>query len=171
MNQTQNSPLKKWVKLTVENTENTLTKSLFNAILLNGKAFDVFSSWFLLVTGAIFTLLVPNFEAIKHIVDSFTITLFLFLMIASVIFGVIAKYCSITIEVLYNISKAVEKDFPQILTDFENEKEKIEEVAKQNKEIVEINIDLKKVMRPLIQQFPKLYHRFFWKSFEAEAGL
>ena len=167
MNKIQNTSLENWAKLTVENTEKTLTKSLFNAILLNSKTFDIFSSWFLLVTGAMFTLLVSNLEPIRCIVDSFTITLFLFSMLASAIFGVIAKYCSIMIEILYNISKTLEKDFPQILSTFEIEKEKIEDMAKQSKKQIEVNINLEKVMRPVIEQYPKLFHRFFWKSVEA----
>ena len=166
MNETENPSLENWAKLTIENTERTLTNSIFNAFLLNSKSFDIFSSWFLLITGAIFTLLVSNLEAIKHIVTPFTIILFFCLMIASAIFGVIAKYCSIMIEILYSIPKAIEKDFPRILDGFENEKEKIIEVAKQSKKQIEVNIDLKKVMQPFIEQFPKLLHRHFWKSFE-----
>jgi len=166
MNERQNTPLENWARLTVENTENTLTKSLFNAILLNSKTFDIFSSWFLLITGAIFTLLISNLEAIRDIVDSFTISFFLFSMLASAIFGVIAKYCSIIIEILYNISKTVEKNFPQILNDFENEKEKIEKVAKESNKKIEVNINIEKALRPLIEQFPKLFHKFFWNSFE-----
>lgn len=54
MNQIQQSKhLKNWAKITVENTQTNLTKSLFDAILLNSKSFDTFSSWFLLVTPAL----------------------------------------------------------------------------------------------------------------------
>lgn len=166
MNETENPYLENWTKLVVENTERTLTNSLFNAFLLNSKTFDIFSSWFLLITGAIFTLLVSNLEAIKHITTPFTIMFFFYLMMASAIFGVIAKYCSIMIGILYSVSKAIAEDFPKILGDFENEKEKIAEVAKLSKKQIEVNIDLKKVLQPFIEQFPKLLHRHFWKSAE-----
>lgn len=166
MDETENLYLQNWVKLLVENAERTLTNSLFNAFLLNSKTFDIFSSWFLLITGAIFTLLVSNLEAIKLIATAFTILSFFYLMMASAIFGVIAKYCSIMIGILYSVSKAIAEDFPKILGNFENEKGKIVEVAKQSQKQIEVNIDLKKVLQPFIEQFPKLLHRRFWKSFE-----
>lgn len=158
--------LKKWTNNLIEDTERNLSKEVFKSILLNNRSMDIFSSWILLISGATFTLVIPNLESIKNLIGLINIQTFLYLMLISSIFGILAKYCFIIADIFFNVTIALESRFPQIINKFESEKTKIINIANQNSlSIKNIEIDAKRVMQPIIDQFPKIYHRFMWKVF------
>jgi hypothetical protein len=167
MNEQKQAYLKNWASILTDNTERDLSKEAFKSMLLNSRSWDIFSSWILLISGATFTLIIPNLELLKNLMSLVNIKFFLLLLLGSSVFGVIAKYFSTAIEVLLNITIAVEGQFLQILNRFETEKTKIENSAKQDNLEINVEIDIKRVVQPIINQFPKFYHRFLWKALEA----
>ncbi len=166
MNGQKISYLENWASSLIENTERELSRELFRSMLLNSRSWDIFSSWILLVTGATFALIIPNLESLKNLVSLINIKLFLFLLLGSSVFGIIAKYFSTIIEVLLNITVAIESQFLQILNRFETEKTNIENSAKQSALEINVEIDIKRVIQPIVDQFPKIYHHFIWKALE-----
>jgi hypothetical protein len=145
-------------------TEEELTKELFKSSLLNIKAWDQFSSLLLLILGAVLALIIPNLSAIKDIMCLSSIRWVLFLLLMSSISGLAAKYYFAAAHAVSGVTVTLENEFPKILSKFNAKKKELELMAPEEK--VNININVKAVIQPIIDQYPKFCHKFLWKLFE-----
>ncbi|MCF7872874.1 MAG: hypothetical protein K9L80_01535 [Candidatus Omnitrophica bacterium] len=150
----------------IKNTEDDITRELFRSLLSHSKSWDNFSSWILLISGSTFALIIPNLNSLKNLVSPINMQWILLLLLISSFFGVIAKYFSKLIEGLFGVTSTLENQLPIVIKKYKKEKNKIDNLAQKNNVNIKTDIDLKKVMQTIVNQFPKIYHKFMWNSFE-----
>jgi hypothetical protein len=153
-------------KITKKNAESKLIKMLLKEILKTSPILDKFSTLLLIGVGATASLMIANLEKILPIIGQVNFKDSIYLLVVSILFGVLAKikffYCQIALAINENL----ENQMVTILEEHDNNKEEIKNLDKDNNLKIDIDIDIVSVIQEFNKAFPRFTHRQLFQEFK-----
>ncbi|MDH5573084.1 MAG: hypothetical protein OEY89_15085, partial [Gammaproteobacteria bacterium] len=155
--------LDNWAGITVENTERDLSKSIISSIISSNAVFDKFNTWLLAGTGVTIALVISNIDKLSQLNNAGigTYKNSIYILLASVILGLFAKAISVQIQTHLKIEENLKHVVKEIYKKHDRESEKIENMAKENKLVIETEINVYNVIKPIIDSMPSYLAKKF----------
>src|SRR3989344_2996187 len=153
--------LAEWNRLNIQNAEKGMVSVIFENIIESTRFFDTYSTWLTVGTGAAAALLLTN---VGKILPYLTATGFKssgFLLMLSLLFGVLSKFFAIQCQVADAQSESKTNRIGNVLKPFYEQVEKIEEAAAVQGGALGAEPRLGGVLTPLFKPFSKLVGLFF----------
>jgi hypothetical protein len=151
----ENSLHKQAAKFVLD-TEQSLAKVLFLALLSHSPTLDRFSSGMFILVGAVFALIVPNLSTIVDLTSPETAKWFMLLLLLGSLCGIAQKFLAVSIAFRVQIADEIETKFRENFAKAEVEERRILQAAEALRVPVATVIDLKRVVEMLISTYPKM---------------
>jgi len=134
---------------------------IFENIIESTRFFDTYSTWLTVGTGAAAALLLTNVGKILPYLTATGFKISGFLLMLSLLFGVLSKFFAIQCQVADAQSESKTNRIGNVLKPFYEQVEKIEEAAAvQGRQLV-TELSMERVLTTFFKPFPKLMRWFF----------
>ena len=163
---TDKSPIENLADITRQQTELELTRAFFDAVLSTSASIDKVATWLLAGLGATVALIIANLEKTNTFLGAGHLSELILLLLVAGLFGLAEKYLAIRVHIQIHVDKKARQAMSVIFGKHENQKDEIEELAKQSNVRVNVEIDAMKPILEIKKIVPWYQRMNFEKNFK-----
>lgn len=154
-NDPRTHPLREWNRLARENTENAIVSSMFEAAARTSEPIETFTTWLLVGTAAVASLLITNAAKLMPFVkQGGFITCGAFLCV-SCVFGILSRIFALQCKIGIELGAAIRKTFIEHLSKYEEEERKSKQDAEFWDITLQTGIRIERVLSEFFAPLPK----------------
>jgi hypothetical protein len=146
--------LENYARITKEQTEIELAKTLFECGLTTSPAVDRAASWLLAGIGATAALVVANLDKTVAFIGPSRVSVVLWLLLAAALFGLLQKYMAILVQIQVHVALELKKSLVPILEAYAKKEEEFAEMAKPHVLKIDTQIQIEQFLRSIKEIVP-----------------
>ncbi len=166
----QADPLLEWNRLSREGAENAIVSSMFEASSAAIEPIEAFVTWLLIGAAAIASFLLGNSDKLVPIIGQRGFLWCGLLLVASCLFGLLAKAYLLKAEIGRRVGRAVAETFPAQLKQYEETEQKIQVAAQQRGVTIETGIRMDRVLSEFVAPMPRFVKWLVSRGLKKNAG-